>query len=149
MTADSGDAHGASTPDAPESTARIPLGVRFRRALRLRCPRCGDGRLFRGYFAMHKQCDNCQLTYERAPGYFLGSTYINYGLTTVLMTISFVVLNFGMGIEKHNLIAPLLTFVIVFPTLFFRLSRSFWIGFDCFIDRTDFREPESPLEEKR
>ena len=56
------------------------------RALRLRCPRCGEGMLFLGWFHMRSRCDWCGLIYEREPGFFLGSIYVNYGLTAVLTT---------------------------------------------------------------
>ena len=123
----------------PQKTS---FGIILGRSLRLRCPRCGVGRLFRGMFAMHEDCPHCHLHYERGPGYFLGSTYINYGLTAILMTIAFVLLRFGAGFDKKMLIAPLGAFVVVFPMLFFRFSRSLWLGMDCFIDRGEFRDDD-------
>ena len=129
-------------PDLPRdaSAGKTPLGTIFSRAVRLRCPRCGGGRLFRGFFSMYESCPNCKLRYERGPGYFLGSTYINYGLTALLMTVGFVLLRFAAGIDKSLLIVPLGIFVVVFPMLFFRFSRSLWLGMDCFFDKTEFRD---------
>jgi len=115
---------------------RPPLSTMLSRALRLRCPRCGEGRLFYGYFRMPTHCTNCRLKYERDPGYFLGSAYINYGLTAVLLTALYLWLSFGLGYENRTLFAPLLTFVVVFPLLFFRYARALWLGMDCYLDRT-------------
>ncbi len=131
----------AGRPDTPKpAQGNTSFTKIVGRSLRLRCPRCGGGRLFRGYFAMYENCPSCKLTYERGPGYFLGSTYINYGLTALLMTIGFVLLRFGVGIEKTSLLLPLGIFAVLFPLLFFRFSRSLWLGMDSFIDRTDFRD---------
>ena len=62
---------------AEANVSRQPPTTLLKRALRLRCPRCGGGRLFAGYFRMYAHCPNCNLKYEQDPGYFLGATYIN------------------------------------------------------------------------
>lgn len=132
-----------ATGDAPRPGHEKPaLGTLLGRSLRLRCPRCAGGRLFRGYFSMYAECPNCKLKYERGPGYFLGSTYINYGLTALLLTIGFVVLRFSAGLEKRQLLAPMIVFAIVFPMFFFRYSRALWLGMDCFIDRPEDRDDD-------
>jgi len=113
------------------------------RSLRLRCPRCGGGKLFRGCFRMNAECPSCRLHYERAPGYFLGSMYINYGLTTLLMTVAYLSLVFGARWSNRDVVWPLLAFVVVFPVVIFRHARSLWLGMDCYFDRTDF-DPDSP-----
>ena len=38
----------------------------FRAGLACRCPRCGKGRLFRGYLALRERCEVCGLDYARA-----------------------------------------------------------------------------------
>ena len=37
----------------------LPIG----RGLRCRCPRCGEGRLFRGFLTLRERCDACGLDY--------------------------------------------------------------------------------------
>lgn len=117
---------------------KIELGTAVGRGLRLRCPRCGEGRLFRNLFVMNEQCPNCHLVYERAPGYFLGSAYINYGATALLLTSSYVGLHFGADISNRVLAAPLLAFCIIFPLIAFRFARSLWLALDCYFDVTGF-----------
>jgi uncharacterized protein (DUF983 family) len=34
--------------------------------LKGRCPRCGEGRMFDGFLALQKNCDNCGLDYDFA-----------------------------------------------------------------------------------
>ena len=58
------------------------------RTMRLRCPQCGQGRLFSGWFRMPRQCESCGLKFEREPGYFLGSIYFNYGVTAAIVTVA-------------------------------------------------------------
>ena len=116
---------------------RAALSTILGRSIRLRCPCCGGGKLFRRYFRMYADCPNCKLHYERGPGYFLGSAYINYGLTTLLMTIIYVVCVLIAGFSNREVLIPLLLFVTVFPAVFFRYARSFWLGMDCYFDPPD------------
>jgi uncharacterized protein (DUF983 family) len=103
------------------------------RALRLRCPLCGQGRLFRGWFRMHAQCGECGASFEREPGFYLGSIYFNYGLTALITAIAYPVLMFN-GVPDKYLIPGTLAFAILFPMWFFRYARSLWLGFDQFMD---------------
>ena len=120
-----------------------PLGTLLGRAFRLRCPRCGMGKLFRSFFRMHERCESCDLKYERAPGYFLGSIYINYGLTAMSTTIAYVTLHFGKNIPNKELMPYLIGFCVIFPTLFYRYARALWISLDSFFDTQEFWSDES------
>ena len=44
------------------STNNLPIG----RGLRGRCPRCGEGRLFRGFLSLQSACEHCGLDYDFA-----------------------------------------------------------------------------------
>lgn len=110
------------------------------RGLSLRCPMCGHGRMFRGLIWMERRCCGCGFQFERAPGYFLGSTYINYGLTAGLTTVSYVILHFGFRVSNGVLLPGLLTFCAIFPVVFFRYARSLWLSLDCCFDRTGAEE---------
>lgn len=104
------------------------------RAVRLRCPVCGTGRLFRGLFAMYERCPDCQLVFEREQGFFLGAIYFNYGVTSILALVAYPVLRIlQLGPEKTPLLATM-AIVLLFPIWFFRYSRSLWLGFDQLID---------------
>ncbi|MEX0728791.1 MAG: DUF983 domain-containing protein [Planctomycetaceae bacterium] len=119
---------------------RPTLFVLWTRAMRLRCPRCGEGRMFVNWFKMHEKCDHCQFRYERAPGFFLGSAYINYGLTGLLVTVTYMVLHFGFEVENPDLAIPLGTFAVLFPLFYFRYARALWLAMDCFIDVNVLRD---------
>jgi uncharacterized protein (DUF983 family) len=124
---------------------RPPASTLIYRALRLRCPRCGDSRMFSGLFRMHETCAHCGLTYEREPGYFLGSIYINYGITAFLTTVGWITLRFGCRIESRGLIVAFAAFCVLFPMFFFRYARALWLALDCQFDQSLFADP--PAEE--
>jgi uncharacterized protein (DUF983 family) len=119
----------------PEFLAPDSMGQAIRRGLSLTCPLCGAGQLFRGLLRMHERCDQCRYRFERSPGYFLGSTYINYGVTTLFATWSWILLRFGLQVERWVLIPPLAVFCVIFPLVFFRYARSLWLSIDTFLDR--------------
>jgi uncharacterized protein (DUF983 family) len=100
-----------------------------RRALRLRCPRCGQAPLFRGWFTMNLVCAVCDLRFERAQGYWVGAIYVNYGVTTLIAVAGFFLLRATAGLESEQL-ALWIPFAIVFPLWFFRYSRSLWLGLE-------------------
>ncbi len=116
----------------------ITHGTAALRALALRCPRCGEGKLFRSRFTMYDRCPHCQLKYERAPGYFLGSTYINYGVVTLTLTVMYVALHFGAEISNPVLTPPLIAYCVVVPIVLFRYARAWWLAMDCYFDPTSF-----------
>jgi uncharacterized protein (DUF983 family) len=107
----------------------------FLRGLSLRCPLCAEGRLFHGWVRMRNRCEHCGFVFDRGPGYFLGSTYINYGITTLSTTATYIWLRFGMGVAKTVLVPVLASFCVIFPLVFFRYARSLWLSFDCWLDR--------------
>ena len=123
--------------------ALLTFGQAVFRGMALRCPACGRGKLFAGLFRMNSDCSECGFRFERPAGYFLGSTYINYGITALLTTVSFVVMRFGLGWEKESLLPGLLAFCLIFPLVFFRFARSLWLSIDTFIDRVGASEAMS------
>lgn len=118
----------------------LTLPQAVRRGVTLRCPACARGKLFRGLLRMNKTCSNCEFSFERSPGYFLGSTYINYGFTAATTTVSYVVLHFGFGCTNSQLLPGLVAFILIFPLVFFRFARSLWLSLDCYLDRVGASE---------
>ena len=110
------------------------------RSCRLRCPRCGRSRLFRGWFTMWPECRECHLPFEREPGFYLGSIYFNYGLTALIVTISYFAMYFGTEISQTAALVSLMAFCVLFPLWFFRYARSLWLGMDQYLDPVERRE---------
>ena len=108
--------------------------MRFRillwRALRLRCPLCGEGKLFRNWWIINEKCAKCGADFQREPGFYLGSIYYNYGLTAIIIAIAYPLLLFSGAMSNDALLYSSLAFMLLFPLWFFRYARSLWLGFD-------------------
>ena len=100
------------------------------RAVRLRCPRCGRAPLFRGWFTMNTVCAVCDLRFERAPGYWIGAIYVNYGVTVTIAVTGYFLLRGLAGWENSPQLVLWLPFVVLFPLWFFRYSRSLWLALE-------------------
>ena len=115
-------------------TSHTSLAVMLARGIRLCCPVCGRGRLFRTWFGMHEACAHCGLQFDRGPGYYLGSIYINYGLTALLLTAGYLAMFLTDTLSQSARLVVLGAFCLVFPPWFFRYARSLWLAFDQYVD---------------
>ncbi len=107
-------------------------------ALKLRCPRCGVGRMFDGWFRMRTECDFCRLRFERAQGFFVGAIYVNYAATVAIAMGGFLLLDrWGLTLARQFVIWGV--FVVGFPLVFFRHSRSLWLAVAHVLDPGDDR----------
>jgi uncharacterized protein (DUF983 family) len=114
------------------------LGALLWAALRLRCPRCRTGRLFRGPLTMNDPCPVCGLLFQREEGYFLGSMYVSYVLSSALLGTFFLagtLLLPGWSSLSVALLA-LVPFLPLVPAVF-RYSRVFWIYLERAVDPND------------
>lgn len=125
---------------------RLDYGTAVGRAIRLKCPRCGIGPLFRGLFSMHSRCSECGFVYERAPGYFLGSAYLNYGFMALTLTPMYMALHFGWGWSNQSLAIPLGLYCAIVPIVLFRYARAWWLAMDCMLDTTHFADGDARAE---
>jgi len=91
---------------------------------------------------MHHHCDHCGFVFEREPGFFLGSTYLNYGFTTLTLMALYMGLHFGLDISNTVLAVPLLLYCVVVPLVMFRYARAWWLAMDSIFDTNavDFDE---------
>ncbi len=97
------------------------------RGLTNRCPNCGGGRLFEGWFRLRRCCPDCGMTLEQGEGFFLGSMSINYGVTVMGFLLPVLILT-GLGWIPGNVAIGLgLIGALLFPALFYRSSRSWWL----------------------
>lgn len=121
------------TPNKQTVSTRPSVFALVLRGVRRRCPKCGVGPIFRGWFAMHDACENCGRSFGRGPGYLLGSIYFNYGVTAMIVMVAYFVLYFTEVLGNQQRLAVLSLFCLLFPVWFFRYARSLWIAFDeCF-----------------
>jgi uncharacterized protein (DUF983 family) len=109
---------------------RQPVGALWWRALRLRCPACGRGAIFCGWFAMNETCPACGRRFARDPGYLLGSIYFNYGVTATIVVAMYFTMFAREWLTDGQRLVVLSLFAVGFPMWFFRYARAFWIAFD-------------------
>ena len=102
--------------------------------MRLRCPRCGVGRLYAKPFKMCDNCSHCELKFEREQGYFIGAIYINYTATVAIAVPGFFLLDAFTAMTIHQQLALWVPFAVVFPLLFFHHSRSLWLVLDHYFN---------------
>lgn len=120
------------------------VGRALARGVRLRCPRCGQGRLFRGLFTMLHNCPTCHLRFEREQGYFVGAIYLNYAATVLVAVAGYFSLDYYAGFSLGQQLVLWGTFCIVFPLSCFRYSKSFWLALDYFFDPDDAQDDVKP-----
>lgn len=116
----------------------MDLGIRriirlFWRAIRLRCPGCGGGPLFRSWLRMHAKCPGCGLRLERGEdGYQVGSYMFNIIAAELLFLAVFLVaLALTWPAPPWALLQyGGLALMVVAPFLFFPFSKTLFLAFD-------------------
>lgn len=96
--------------------------------LRLRCPRCREGRMFRGVWGMNDPCPKCGLLFQREEGYFLGAMYFSYVLGALILIPSFF-LAVALLPEWNGTLLAVLVWVLYLPLVpvVFWYSRALWV----------------------
>lgn len=103
-----------------------------------RCPRCLTGRMFRGSVTMNDPCPDCGLVFQREEGYFLGSMYVSYGLSVVLIGAAYLaVTHIWPTLTAIPVLAIITVMYAPFIPAVFRYSRVIWIYFERAICPSD------------
>jgi len=100
------------------------------RGLKIRCPECGLGRLYRSPFRMNSYCDYCDLIYEREQGYFIGAIYLNVIATESLLLGTLLIYGLIAGKIDQAILTVLIVLALTLPLVFFHHSRSLWLCLD-------------------
>jgi uncharacterized protein (DUF983 family) len=115
----------------------------LKRALLLRCPYCGKGKLFRRGFTMYEKCPVCGWRFERESGYWTGAIAVNLVVTELLITIVVVPVATWLALTQQPITLLLVIGIpmpFVLPFLFFRHAKSFWMNFDFRVHPVDPEE---------
>jgi uncharacterized protein (DUF983 family) len=111
--------------------APATFGKRLMAVVRLRCPRCCEGRIFRGRFAMNDPCPVCGLVFQREEGYFLGAMYVSYVLGAVLLGAFYLLAEWLLpGWNSLVVVLAAVALYLPFVPAVFRYSRGIWIHFE-------------------
>ena len=111
----------------------------FVRAVRLRCPACGEGRLYKSLLDTHKGCSKCGMLFEREQGYFVGAVYVNVMVTLFLIVSTYLITMIVAPDYDSGVQIVLFVMALAIPLSLFRHARSIWLALDYFID-----PPKSP-----
>lgn len=93
------------------------------RGLRLRCPVCGKGELFKTYFRMHETCACCGVGFAREHGQWVGSLDINTFVVAFGLMIGSA---FSPPWPLPVALAVWGAAAVVVPLVTFRFSRGLW-----------------------
>ena len=113
------------------------------RGLRQRCPLCGEGRLFRGWFRMHRDCPVCGLRFERERGYFVGGMELHWISTYVLGIALYFIADPLLPPGPLGILTVYMPFVLGMSALLYRPARSCWMALDNLFDPVE-REYSAP-----
>ncbi len=104
--------------------------VLFARGLRQRCPVCGKGKIFQGFFKTYERCPVCHFVYEREPGYYTGAMAINLIVTELLIVAVAVPVAASQVVSIPVMIALGITLPILLQLIFYRPTKSLWMSMD-------------------
>lgn len=112
------------------------IGTLLKRALVLRCLRCGRGKQFKGWFAMNERCSYCSWHFEREEGYWTGAMAVNLVFSEVLIAAVVIPLA-ALQTPYLPLFAIGLPCTAALPMLFYRHSKSLWMALDFVLNPVD------------
>ena len=121
------------------------------RGLARRCPRCGQGGLFRGWFRLVESCPRCGLRFEREEGAFLGAMALNYGVAGVIfmaVLIGWMILDWP-DIQVVPLLLTCIAVITAVVILFWPFSKTLWAAVEVMLHRLDRGDAEALGGEER
>ena len=111
------------------------------RALKLRCPNCGNGKLLISWWKVRKSCERCGLIFDRGESdYFIGAYTLNLIVGELIVVVAIVIgIMLSWPTVPWTLIMySLLPLAALTPLLTFPYARAVWLALDL-----RFRPPES------
>ena len=116
-----------------EDTEREEVGKderpsRLAAIVRLHCPRCRRGPVFRSLFRMYESCPVCGHRFEREPGFFVGAMYVSYGLAAPLCALTAAALHVVFpSLGLLALVGAAGALLLVLSPWLVRYSRVIWM----------------------
>jgi uncharacterized protein (DUF983 family) len=114
--------------------SKRPILKVLSRALRLRCPVCGQASLIERPFHIRHHCPECRALFKREEGFFVGAILANV-ITTELIILAVCMFSLlVLGADYEMVLIVLFLVAVTFPLLFFHHSWSLWLAFDYLIE---------------
>lgn len=98
------------------------------RGLRLRCPCCAHGPLFKSTFEPHEHCVACGERFEREPGQSFGAVYVTCGMTCVLLTAGFAATRTFTSLTMAQQLWIWMPVAVLSPLALARRAHGVWIS---------------------
>lgn len=110
------------------------LGAALSRGLRKKCPVCGNGNLFDGWFKLKERCPSCGYSFAREEGYWVSAVIVNMAVIEALFLVLFLVVVIGSAPEVPwgPLIVLATAFNLLFPIFWYPFSKTIWMGIDLY-----------------
>lgn len=118
------------TESAPRVVQRL-----LRAAVRRRCPRCDEGRIWDGWFKLRRTCDRCGFVADRdEPDYFIGAYLVNLIVAELVVAIAcaLIVLATWPTTPWTAVLWAGAAAAIIAPLLFYPLTVTFWLAVDVY-----------------
>jgi uncharacterized protein (DUF983 family) len=126
----------------------MTLRTVFARALRLRCPLCGRGPLFRRYFLRVERCASCRWKFERGEGHWVGGSEVHM-FASYLLSV-FVCLPFLLFAARTPWRMPLLVGLhVAVSVVGFRFARAIFLALDVYFDPVRPAPPDDDDDDRR
>jgi len=95
---------------------------------RLRCPRCGQGRIFRTRFTANRLCPACGYEFLAGRGEFTGALMLAQGVIMVAAAIAYVVIRARTDWDSTLVGVGLIAFLVLAPLVSYARLKGIWIG---------------------
>jgi uncharacterized protein (DUF983 family) len=117
---------------APESSSMRPI-LLFFRAVRLRCPNCGGGPLFKHWLRARERCPVCGIRLARGEqGYEVGAYMFNIVAAELIFAAIFlaIVISTWPTPPWDLLLYGGVFLMVVVPAVFYPFSKTLFLAFD-------------------
>ena len=108
------------------------------RALLRRCPRCGEGRLFRRWFTMVPTCPKCAYRFEREEGFALGASVMSLVIGQII-AVAYLIVSLILTMPDPpvtRLIAIGIALVVGSGLFIHPFTKTLWAAVDLLMNRT-------------
>ena len=117
-------------------TIELDLGRTARylgRGLRLRCPECGQGRMFRRWLTALPRCSSCGILFDRGQhDFFIGAYTVNLIIAELAVVAGLVIaiLVTWPDVPWTPIKYSLAALAVLFPLVTYPFSKSIWLAID-------------------
>ena len=109
------------------------IGALFWRAVRRRCPRCGNRGIWATWFHTHSHCPHCELVLDRGESdYFYGAYMLNFVAAELVVMVTFVaaLLVTWPAPPWNALMVGAIAFAVIAPFVLYPVTKGLWLAID-------------------